>query len=784
MNIFFQKKMNRKIIGLLTIMLASVMFFTFNIEKTKAAQLTIASDINQDTRYNECKIMRGGTFLMGPVAGKTSAECQQLCDAKEKETKESSDVVIQAKNVTCYYSPKANPLGNINAPDAEIANRGIRGASNDSDCGFSILDAGSWVRCLLMTIMKFLVLLLALAESLFKIMANAEMTRNILDGDAVYTMWSFIRDLVNMFFVLILLFSAFATIFQIQQFHYKKVFFKIILAAFLVNFSFPITRVIIDVSNVMMYSLITFLFGSLKDGSIVAAFAGNADVAGVINTATYPSNSILLAAVICVFLFTVSMLACGFLFIIRMIVLMLMIVFSPAAFVAVAIPSAGRYFSSWLNTLLKYAFFGPIMMLMFYIAFAFTKLMAQNSFSTALTTAGQQLPDAGQAGFVASMATAIVPVILIWLGMGLASKMSIAGAEATMGSAKKFSKWAGRNLGGLKPLAGGAMKVSGVSGGLKQRWAHWKTTGPLGSKAREEREAWIAGKLGVPKALEQLHAKKVKDAEEKLDTANMAGGDLRTLADDTSKNQFERAAAVKELANRSQATGTDMDNMRNAFGETSQVFKQLVQKVKTYDPMAAFKHLGNAPLGPNRSSAKAEAMADFVKSNQFDVKKINTVSLGNQEFMQQVFDANAITTKDISELNKSAGKKTALDSSLLALTASNTTATDPKHKNIHMAHFAQTGEIANLAFADHIFQNMDKDTARKMKDTTVNAHLDAIARNINIGRYKEIIQNMTDANARLALNSHLGTAPNFTTGSNEQILQQTIHRDPLLSSII
>ena len=73
----------------------------------------------------------------------------------------------------------------------------------------------------------------------------------LLNRSSIYEMWKFIRDFFNLFFILTLLYTAFTIVFQVAK-DYKKTLLSLVMAALFVNFSFPITRVIIDVTNVPM----------------------------------------------------------------------------------------------------------------------------------------------------------------------------------------------------------------------------------------------------------------------------------------------------------------------------------------------------------------------------------------------------------------------------------------------------------------------------------------------------------------------------------------------------
>jgi len=71
---------------------------------------------------------------------------------------------------------------------------------------------------------------------------NAQMVK---DG------WKILRDLVNMFFVLVLLIIAFATILRFETYGIKTLLPKLIIAALLINFSLVLAGVVIDFSGVL-----------------------------------------------------------------------------------------------------------------------------------------------------------------------------------------------------------------------------------------------------------------------------------------------------------------------------------------------------------------------------------------------------------------------------------------------------------------------------------------------------------------------------------------------------
>ena len=72
------------------------------------------------------------------------------------------------------------------------------------------------------------------------------------EGSMIATGWKMVRDLLNLFFIFILLYVAIATIIQYGSFG-KDAIVKIIIAAVLINFSLMMTKMIIDSSHILAW---------------------------------------------------------------------------------------------------------------------------------------------------------------------------------------------------------------------------------------------------------------------------------------------------------------------------------------------------------------------------------------------------------------------------------------------------------------------------------------------------------------------------------------------------
>jgi hypothetical protein len=84
----------------------------------------------------------------------------------------------------------------------------------------------------------------------FTISYTLSMT-DIIDGfTSIQYGWEVFRNLINLFFILILVFISISTILQVDSYGYKKLLGKLVIAAILINFSMFFTKVIIDASNI------------------------------------------------------------------------------------------------------------------------------------------------------------------------------------------------------------------------------------------------------------------------------------------------------------------------------------------------------------------------------------------------------------------------------------------------------------------------------------------------------------------------------------------------------
>jgi hypothetical protein len=196
------------------------------------------------------------------------------------------------------------------------------------------------------------------------------------ETEGMYKAWEVMRNFANVVFViafLIIIFSQITSL-GITNYGIKKMLPRLIVAAILVNTSYWICAIAVDVSNIAGGTL-TGLFNSIgasidigvksdwSTGNGWQGIVGAILVSGVIGGGLLYIG---LAALVPVL--TASLVAVLFIFIIliiRQILIILLIVISPLAFVAYLLPNTERLFTQWRNLLQGLLIAYPIISLIF-----------------------------------------------------------------------------------------------------------------------------------------------------------------------------------------------------------------------------------------------------------------------------------------------------------------------------------------------------------------------------------------------------------------------------------
>jgi hypothetical protein len=320
------------------------------------------------------------------------------------------------------------------------------------------LSIGCWAMKLLYAILVVMAFFASVAAAMFSYVIDVKHIVAIMGNPVIWEMWKIVRDFMNLFFIFALLMSAFYTIFQVEKYSYKNVLSKVILGALFVNFSFPIARAIIDVGNVMMYSFIVDIFG-MTGKNLTGGILGGSGLMTIFLPGSngYFSEKLepqfYIIAIVCMFMFMSSFLTLAVMMLFRLVVLPILVMFSPIGFVAGAVPGMEGYSKQWWDTLIKNVFFGPIAVFMMMIAVKFLSTWGESN----KTDFSAQAINTVSGTLISGVVYMTIPIIFFWIAITSAEKLSTEAAGKAGDLVKKLRDiprkgsrmvggWAGRKV--------------------------------------------------------------------------------------------------------------------------------------------------------------------------------------------------------------------------------------------------------------------------------------------------------------------------------------------------
>ncbi|MBQ6395984.1 DMT family transporter [Candidatus Saccharibacteria bacterium] len=272
-----------------------------------------------------------------------------------------------------------------------------------------------------------------------------------LDSDsAFYQAWSIFRDLTNIVFIiffLIVIYSQLTGI-GISNYGIKKALPKVVIAAIMINLSYILCALLVDLSNIIGASIRgiflnletsiapTGILASSETGdmdftALVAVLTGTVAITGFTIAATGGLGALFLT-LIPVLLGAVAAIVIAYITVAtRQALIYLLIMISPLAFVCMFLPNTEKWFNTWKQTLSKMLIFYPL----------FGALFGACSLIGWVIIAGAETPLL----LILGMAVKIIPLFMSWnlLKMsgtipGQVNNMLRSLSKAPLGAANKF----------------------------------------------------------------------------------------------------------------------------------------------------------------------------------------------------------------------------------------------------------------------------------------------------------------------------------------------------------
>jgi len=561
----------------------------------------------------------------------------KYCETKYKSNDKSNDKAIDA----CKQGQSAK----IESP----AEGDGGGEEAKNSCG---IDGMGWLICPLMTFMG------GIADASYSVISQFLNIRPAIfddrsDAVGAKQAWNFFRDIANVIFVLLFLWVIFSQVSSIGISNYgiKKILPKLIVGAILVNLSFYICQLAVDLSNILGFTLKEALEGAVSgvggssSNSAIASGLGAA-VAGILvltGTVLFAALAVSIPTLLSLMLVLLVVLV---ILIVRQAAIVLLISIAPLAFAAWLLPNTESLFKKWVSMFRGLLMVFPIISLLYGAG----KLAG----AILMTTATSDPNDTAITMQFAGLAASILPLgaTPFVLQSSLNSLGNIGAKIGRMG-ANAHSRFAGN----AKSAAKGRVDNS-VIGDTKRKYsdfmnrkrasrrtgkfATWRDNSPLGQFM-----GWDKGGARARATVAKAFESDVENASTMLQ--GMTSSKIADIANGTTvESKAMRAAAIDHTM----ANGSFKERMDvlSSLKDTDTSIKQRAIK-------AAYAKKDNNIIGNGLGDAiledKVENMQDL--SNM----AVNNAASGNLQAEHLV--QNGAATKWLSDAITNSGSQQAKD---------------------------------------------------------------------------------------------------------------------------
>ncbi len=423
-------------------------------------------------------------------------------------------------------------------------------------------------------------------------------------------------SVVNLGFVLAIILMAFSWILGIESYSGKKMLFKLVTSALLVNFSLLIVGVFLDFSHVIATSFIggdpaTDLVNKFNPQKILetakGAFANKGDFWGTLIPAA--NQSIFQALLTWIIAITIGGL--GVMVLGRYITLSILIVTMPFVWLFTVLPKYESISKNWWSKFLGQVFFLPAVSFFIYLAVGTYDKIITNGANPAKNTNISDIATAFQSGsLIANQSQYILQTVafvaLLWGGMIAAAKIGEKASEEGI----KFAGY-------LKGKALGYGKSSA------------KTVGDVGTRPAKATVRGVAGLLsrnrftrGIANRLSSVGARKNEvEAEQKANFSNLTNEQFSAVLKSPGRfrGPIAKAALMAEAVKRKMVKDMDQgiveDQARAAInvnpGKSSSDIPEVKAVTELYPSLA-----GKLMTDFDQSKAIADGKKDAKEKNE------------------------------------------------------------------------------------------------------------------------------------------------------------------------
>lgn len=452
--------------------------------------------------------------------------------------------------------------------------------------------------------------------------------------------WGLSLDIANGFFILILLAIAIATILGFESFNYKKALPILLLVALLINFSMVIGGVVIDATNVPAL----FFSDTIRTSGLPSELVMNAFVMGSVKKMQSDSGGLLdklgdisgnfIDLLLMQLYETFSLIVAIFIFlsgavymIQRAFWLWFLLMISPFAWLALAIPGQKKYWSTWWDKFIKWCLFAPVYLFFLHLALLISK-------KTALISVTNSTLDTFS---VTNIMQLLIVAFLMFMGITAGNSLGVAGSNFVVNYANKMKGAASKKFSDLRsksPLS--AEKLGEKFGGLGARGlAAIPGVGRVAGYRKDE----VSGRLELDR---QKQRQEDMEKEKLRHTGRMAGMD---------ENQ-KRAYLENVTTSARSGTGTtslEQAAAINMLMEDKEAMENLTQVEQGYLRQA----VAAAKSATQRNNI-AVSYVSSMKTRAADIKEATAAIKEAREKQEKAFEAYA---KHLTEEEKKTQRK-------------------------------------------------------------------------------------------------------------------------------
>jgi hypothetical protein cdiviTM7_00597 len=494
--------------------------------------------------------------------------------------------------------------------------------------------------------------------------------------------WKFFRDIANAVFAVIFLWVIFSQISNVGVSNYgiKKILPRLIIGALLVNLSFYLCQIAVDLSNILGFSLKGVLEGAASKVGTQSAEVGtfNTLIVGGLTLAGVGLFIFLAVSIPTIMALLLALLVVLVILIVRQAAVILLIAISPLAFAAWLLPNTENLFKKWVSILRGLLIVFPVISLLY---------GAGKLAGAVLAAVGTNDPNNPKETMqVAALAASILPLgaTPFVLKSSLNSLGSFAGklgglsglANKKLGStiANKSrindvkNAWKSRSARKLAERRSGNTKWGRTASNLRKKGnpIFMRGLGVAMNPAAALDNSWVGQKIGLSSGAGAAQEAYDKAAMEKAERAitYQYNGDAEEALKDKKADKYTRIAAVNQLKGQGAhgadvvanylRDGGEVDSVSMANALTEMKGSHAGVSEAGVSALKALQH-GDSSFSLGKKDSSGNVVGDSAKDEFNSLTKEGVRKLSNEGIAKQSADAikhSAIKRNDALKLLK------------------------------------------------------------------------------------------------------------------------------------